>query len=98
MAGIGTYHRSYSAKRVRIAHRALAKTSCRSNVNRQYPESVPLALFVPIIVAGVSALALQLTNVFWLAVAWPHLVALVWWVVLSFVIFLRYMHSSGSGS
>jgi len=66
---------------------------------RSSPESVPgFALVAPLAVGGLGALALQLTNVFWLAAAWPHLVALVWWVVVSFVIFLRLMHgSAGNG-
>jgi hypothetical protein len=64
---------------------------------RYSPESVPrFAVVVPLAFGGLCVLALQLANVFWLAAAWPHLVALVWWVVVSFVIFLRLMHGSAS--
>ena len=64
---------------------------------RNSPESVPgFALVVPLAIGGLLALALQLANVVWLAAPWPHLVALVWWVVVSFAIFLRLMHGSAS--
>ncbi len=62
---------------------------------RTSPENAPsFAVVVPLAVGGLCVLALQLANVFWFAAAWPHLVALVWWVTVSFVIFLRFMQGS----
>jgi hypothetical protein len=64
---------------------------------RSSPESGPrLAVVLPLAFGGLCALGLQLANVFWLGAAWPHLVALVWWVVVAFVIFLRLMHGNAS--
>jgi hypothetical protein len=38
---------------------------------------------------GISALAIQLANLIWLAVAWPHLAAVAWQLALSFLVFVR---------
>jgi len=52
------------------------------------PDSVFFALAL---IAGVGTLALQIGNVFWLSSAWPHLTGLAWWLMFSFVVFLRLM-------
>jgi hypothetical protein len=38
---------------------------------------------------GVTALAVQLVNLLWLGVAWPHLAAVTWHLALSFLVFVR---------
>jgi hypothetical protein len=38
---------------------------------------------------SITALAIQLANLIWLGVAWPHLTAVVWQLVLSFLVFVR---------
>lgn len=38
---------------------------------------------------GICAVALQLANLIWLGVAWPHLAAVAWHVELSFAVFVR---------
>jgi hypothetical protein len=38
---------------------------------------------------GVAALAVQLVNLAWLGVAWPHLAAVMWHLALSFLVFVR---------
>jgi hypothetical protein len=44
---------------------------------------------IPAFLGGVAALAVQLANLFWLGVAWPHLAAVTWHVALSFLVFVR---------
>jgi hypothetical protein len=63
---------------------------------RRFPDQSPgLWFLVPVPLAGLSALALQVANVGWLATAWPHLVGLSWWLVFVFVMFLRLMLVTG---
>jgi hypothetical protein len=38
---------------------------------------------------AIIALAMQLANVIWLGVAWPHLAAVAWQLALSFLVFVR---------
>src|SRR4030095_7834119 len=38
-------------------------------------------------VGTVAALAVQITNLVWLRVAWPHLAAITWHLAVSFVVF-----------
>jgi hypothetical protein len=55
------------------------------------PDTVFLAF---VFLGGTILLALQIANVVWLASAWPHLAGLVWWLMLSLVVFLRLMRAS----
>ena len=38
---------------------------------------------------GVVCVAAQLVNCVWLGVAWPHLAAITWHLVVSFIVFVR---------
>ena len=75
---------------------ALALARRAYQLRRSGESAGNLTLAVPLALGGSSALVLQIANVFWIVAAWPHLVALVWWVVLSFIIFLRLMHAGDS--
>jgi hypothetical protein len=44
-------------------------------------------LVIAAFLGGVSALVVQAVNV-WLAVAWPHLAAVTWYLLLSFLVFV----------
>ena len=44
---------------------------------------------IPSFVGTVAVLAMQITNLFWLRVAWPHLAAIMWHLALSFVVFVQ---------
>jgi hypothetical protein len=46
-------------------------------------------LVVVVFSAAVVFVALQLANVFWLGVAWPHLSTIAWHLVIAFVVFVR---------
>jgi len=52
------------------------------------------AFFVLALVGGIGMLVLQIANIVWLSSAWPHLAGLAWWLMLSFVVFLRLMRVS----
>jgi hypothetical protein len=61
---------------------------------RRYPAGMRAAnsaFTISMFVGGFGALALQIANVVWLATAWPHLAALVWWLVFTFMTFLGLM-------
>ena len=45
---------------------------------------------------GVTALSLQLVNLVWLGVAWPHLAAVTWHLSLSFLVFVRLLQPTAS--
>jgi hypothetical protein len=42
-----------------------------------------------VFLSGVTALAVQLVNLLWLGLAWPHLAAVTWHLALSFLVFVR---------
>jgi hypothetical protein len=46
-------------------------------------------LLVVVFSAAVAFAVLQLANVFWLGVAWPHLSTIAWHLVVAFVVFVR---------
>jgi hypothetical protein len=53
-------------------------------------------LVIVAFLGSIGALAIQLANVIWLGVAWPHLVAIVWQPALSFLVFVRLLRLTPS--
>jgi hypothetical protein len=52
------------------------------------------SLVIFALLGGITALILQLTNLVWLGVAWPHLAAVAWQLALSFLVFVRLLRPS----
>jgi hypothetical protein len=70
---------------VQVAVLAVRARGLRDQTARTQDRSLMISAFV----GGISALGVQLANVIWLGVAWPHLAAVAWYLALSFLVFVR---------